>query len=113
MHGRELPQPHPLVSPALDALSHTPLPPSSPHPSLTPYFHGVCVCVCACSHRCRAPKPADAEEKIVNGRHNPWREVFDSESKRIYYFNTETNDTQVPALTLSLSLSFRKQQYPY
>ena len=35
-----------------------------------------------------------SEGKIVNGRHNPWREVLDPTSKQLYYHNTETNVTQ-------------------
>jgi len=48
-------------------------------------------------HRCRAPKAKALEGSesgtIVNGRENPWREVFDTTSKQLYYFNATTGET--------------------
>ena len=52
---------------------------------------------CEHSHRCRCPKSKAIDSgagKIVNGRHNPWREVLDAASKQLYYHNTETNETR-------------------
>ena len=49
------------------------------------------------SHRCRCPKSKSTGSeagRIVNGRHNPWREVLDAASKQLYYHNIETNETK-------------------